>query len=50
MSVASRGILRDRTRAEEVRSRRARQKIVIEPAPRERRPGHRVQAPTASAM
>jgi len=37
MSVASRGILRDRTRAEEVRSRRARQEIVIEPAPRERK-------------
>jgi len=38
MSAASRGVLRDRTRADAVRSRRVRQEVVIEPAPREREP------------
>jgi cell division protein FtsQ len=36
MSVAGRGVLRDRTRADEVRSRRARLETSVEPAPRER--------------
>ena len=38
MTVARRGPVPDRTRADEVRSRRARVEAVVEPAPRERRP------------
>src|SRR3990172_302829 len=38
MTVARRGPVPDRTRADEVRPRRARVEAVVEPAPRERRP------------